>query len=87
MELVVIFFAGFIAGLIASGALFIFTNKYKGKLVVVDTEDEPNPYIFIEINHEDLEALKNENIVEFAVERRSNMDSRRKKNKLYYGNN
>lgn len=87
MELVVIFFAGFIAGLIASGALFIFTNKHKGKLVVVDTEDEPNPYIFIEINHEDLDALRNENVVEFTVERRGSFEVKRKKNKVYYGNN
>ena len=85
LTLTIIFFAGVIVGAIFANIIAI-KRKKAGKLVIVDTEDEPKPYLFIEINHEDLDGLMNDNVIEMNVERREEFSAKRKKNKLYYGN-
>lgn len=71
MDLLVIFLSGIIVGVVASGAIFIFTNHLKGRLIVVDTDYESKPYIFVEFNPEDFSALKNGNVIELTIERRN----------------
>lgn len=63
------FILGAIVGCIAVNIIFI-RKETSGDLVVVDDEREPRPYIFLNINHEDLDGLMNQQVVKFSVDRR-----------------
>ena len=78
--LLVLFFVGLVTGNVITFSILL-KRKTAGDLVVLDEEGE-DPYIFLKINKEDIEALRDNNVIELLVDRKD--WSKRRKNQSYY---
>ena len=66
---VLMFFLGILVGGIATRLIFM-KKRTAGDLVVVDDVKDDRPYIFLNINREDLEALHDTEIIKLNVDRK-----------------
>jgi hypothetical protein len=67
--LVLMFLMGVISGVIATNVIFL-RKRITGDLVVVDDVHEDKPYIFLNINHEDLDSLHDSELIKLSVDRK-----------------